>query len=76
MGINRIKGHRFGPPMTEDTVIFRQECRVALYKMFKETMSKQGITVMSNQQETTKNYQPDLKENQNEIRIIRQLKTE
>ena len=44
--------------------------------MFKETMSKQGITVMSNQQETTKNYQPDLKENQNELRIIIQLKTE
>lgn len=62
--------------MTEDTVIFRQECRVALYKMFKETMSKQGITVMSNQQETTKNDQPDLKENQNELQIIIQLKTE
>ena len=50
--------------MTEDTVIFRQECRLSLYKMFKEMMNKQGITVMSNQQETTKNDQPDLKENQ------------
>lgn len=29
--------------------------------MFKEMMNKQGITVMSNQQETTKNDQPDLK---------------
>lgn len=44
--------------------------------MFKETMSNQGITVMSNQQETTKNDQPDLKENQNELQIIIQLKTE
>lgn len=39
-------------------------------------MNKQGITVMSNQQETTKNDQPDLKENQNELWIIIQLKTE
>lgn len=62
--------------MTEDTVIFRQECRLSLYKMFKEMMNKQGITVMSNQQETTKNDQPDLKENQNELWIVIQLKTE
>lgn len=44
--------------------------------MFKEMMNKQGITVMSNQQETTKNDQPALKENQNELWIIIQLKTE
>ena len=30
-------------------------------------MSKQGLTMMSNQQETTKNDHPDLKENQNEL---------
>lgn len=64
MGVSRRNGHRFRPPMTEDTGIVRQEYRLALCGMFKEISD--GITMTSKQQETIQNNKPDLKENRNE----------